>query len=94
LPADKPQLEVFTGREEKSPERSDGVVFQVLVGESGGEYGQNFESVLEHEQVAHEWERHRLDLSEWAGESVVIRFVADCGPDGNTVTDHARWGGA
>ena len=38
------------------------------------------------------WQRHAVDLSEWSGQTITLRFMADCGPDDNTVADHVHWG--
>jgi len=79
------RLEFFTGMGEKSPERSDGVVFQVSV---------DGEKVFEHTQKAFQWVPHTVPLAKWAGKTVTLRFVSDCGPNDNATTDHAHWGDA
>ena len=37
-------------------------------------------------------ESHRVSLTEFAGRKVRLKFVADCGPNDNSTTDHAHWG--
>jgi len=81
-------LELHTGMGEKSPAKSDGVVFSVTVGEVGGKA----RTLLEHTQTASRWERHRLSLAPWAGKTVVLTFTSDCGPKDNSTTDHSFWG--
>ncbi|MFP4055383.1 MAG: hypothetical protein ACLF0G_00765 [Candidatus Brocadiia bacterium] len=77
------RLDFFLGMGEKSPERSDGVTFRVLVG--GRE-------VFEHRQKASEWTHHTVSLARWAGQRVKLKFISDCGPDDDTTTDHSMWG--
>jgi len=81
-----------TGMSERAPGRSDGVVFRVLVGEkqSGGDVA--WTPVLEHQQVESVWKDHRVSLARWAGREVILKFVSDCGPKDNAVTDHSLWG--
>ncbi|NQT14737.1 MAG: hypothetical protein HQ582_18425, partial [Planctomycetes bacterium] len=88
------RLEFFTGMGEKSPERSDGVVFRLLVGEVEGEKTGNHEQVFEHSQKESKWIPHQVSLDRWAGRRVRLKFVADCGPNDNSTTDHAHWGDA
>ena len=84
------RLELYTGMGPKSPERSDGVWFKVLVAEASrpAEYTQ----VFEHSQKAFQWEPHQVSLAKFAGQRVRLKFVADCGPNDNSTTDHAHWG--
>jgi hypothetical protein len=88
------KLEFSTGMGEKSPERSDGVWFQVLVAPLDGEQGERFTMVFEHSQKEFEWKDHVVPLVDWAGKRVRLKFVADCGPKDNATTDHAYWGDA
>ncbi len=87
------RLEFLTGMGPKAPERSDGVVFQVVVAplSSEGTPGPA-DTVFEHSQVASRWVEHRVDVSRYAGQHVRLKFVADCGPKDHTTTDHAYWG--
>jgi len=80
------------GMGEKSPERSDGVTFAVDVAElAGGKVG-TFERIFETSQKAHEWTQHGVSLAKWAGKTVRLKFIADCGPKDNATTDQAKWG--
>ena len=45
------------------------------------------------QQKRHEWIPCSVSLSEWAGRKVLIKFVADCGPQNNSTTDQGFWGG-
>jgi hypothetical protein len=42
-----------------------------------------------HTSVA--WQEFAVDLSPWAGKTVVLRFETDCGPADNTTYDWAFW---
>lgn len=86
------ELRFSIGMGEKSPERSDGVWFKVYAAQVKdgivGPYAQIFET----SSKAHQWIPHRVPLAEYAGQQVRLKFVADCGPANNSVTDHAHWG--
>jgi hypothetical protein len=88
---EKAKLIFFTGMGEKSPARSDGVIFQVLAEQGdGGEYKKLFEA----RQIESKWIRREVDLKKFTGKKVVFKFVTDCGPKDHTATDHAFWAGA
>jgi hypothetical protein len=77
---------------EKSPRLSDGVSFQVYVADrSGGAVGQ-YRRVFEATTNQHQWLPQVVSLAPLAGKRVRLKFVADCGPNDHTVTDHAHWG--
>jgi hypothetical protein len=85
-------LSFHLGMGEKSPERSDGVTFAVDVAELlGGKVGK-FERVFEASQKAHEWTQHTVSLGKWAGKTVRLKFIADCGASNNATTDQGKWG--
>jgi len=84
------RLELYTGMGPKSPERSDGVWFKVLVADAND--ATKHTQIFEHSQKAFQWEFHRVSLTEFAGRTVRLKFVADCGPNDNSTTDHAHWG--
>ncbi|MHB8900108.1 MAG: hypothetical protein ACYC6Y_15270, partial [Thermoguttaceae bacterium] len=88
------KLEFSTGMGEKSPERSDGVWFQVFAAPLEGDGCGPFSKVFEHTQKDFAWTDHVVDLSGWAGKRVRLKFVADCGPHDNATTDQAYWGEA
>jgi len=92
LVPDGGRLEFFTGMGEKSPRRSDGVTFRVLVGEMSDRKTPQFKQVFEHTQVESSWIPHRVDLGEWAGRRVRLKFISDCGPNDKATTDHSHWG--
>ena len=86
------RLDFYTAMGPLSPERSDGVVFRVLVaGRVDGKPGQ-LQTVFEHTQKAHEWVHHTVPLTRWGGKTVRLRFVSDCGPKDKSTTDHSHWG--
>ncbi len=86
------RLELFTGMGEKSPERSDGVVFRVEVGQPAQGPMATYEKVFEHRQEADQWIRHEVPLDRWAGKRIVLKCISDCGPNDNATTDHSYWG--
>lgn len=86
------RLEFFTAMGEKSPERSDGIVFRVEIAAAASDKAAPWEPIFEHTQKAAEWIRHEVPLARWAGKRVVLKFVSDCGPNDNAVTDHSHWG--
>ena len=88
------KLQFSTGMGEKSPERSDGVWFQVLVAPLVGDGCGPFKKVFEQSQKEFAWKDHVVSLADWAGQRVRLKFVADCGPNDNATTDHAYWGEA
>ena len=86
------ELRFCVGMGEKSPERSDGVWFQVhaaIVEDSGvGQYVK----ISETSSKAHEWLPQTVSLQDYADKRVRLKFVADAGPDDDSTTDHAHWG--
>ncbi len=86
------QLCFSVGMGEKSPERSDGVQFQVygaVVKENAlGAYQKLFETTTNR----HQWLPQTVSLAPYAGQRVRLKFVADCGPHDNATTDQAYWG--
>ncbi len=85
------QLTFFTGMGPRSPGRSDGVTFRVLVAEVRDRLAGPFRQVFEHSQIESRWIEHRVSLADWAGKRVRLKFVSDCGPKDNAVADHSYW---
>lgn len=88
------ELRFSVGMGEKSPERSDGVRFEVHAapvkdGEPGS-YAKLFETTTKQ----HRWLPQTVSLRRYASQRVRLKFVADCGPRDNSTTDHGHWGGA
>jgi hypothetical protein len=89
---DDSELRFHLGMGPKSPEKSDGVWFRVLASEfSDGKPGA-FTQIFERSTKAHQWLEQSVPLAHYAGKRVRLKFVADCGPADNAVTDHGRWG--
>jgi len=80
-------LRFSIGMGELSPERSDGVVFQVLVRESDGPWEQLFTKTYNEFR----WQDEQVTLERWAGKVVTLRFATDAGPQDDSTTDHAAW---
>ena len=86
------ELRFSLGMGEKSPQRSDGLWFQVWAAELvDGRPGQPTK-LFEKSSKAHEWIPCRVPLAQYTGKRVRLKFVADCGPRDNAVTDHGLWG--
>ena len=79
-------LHFYTGLS-PAPHPSDGVTFRVEL-DNGGERTVLFDT----HQQEFAWVARQVELGAWAGKTVTLRFVTDCGPDDNTVADHAHWG--
>ena len=98
--ADVPQegrLVFLTGMGSKSPQRSDGVWFRVLLADltdTKNERPVEYRQIFEHSQKESRWMPHEVSLADWAGRRVSLKFVADCGPHDNSTTDHAYWADA
>ncbi|MBN2450860.1 MAG: hypothetical protein JXR77_10755 [Lentisphaeria bacterium] len=75
-----------------SPERSDGVWFRVLAAELTGEGPGEFTVLAETATREHAWLPQSVDLGAYGDRAVRLKFLADCGPADNAVTDHASWG--
>jgi hypothetical protein len=91
VPADA-ELRFHLGMGPKSPEKSDGVWFRVFAAKlTAGKPGP-FTQIFERSTKAHQWLEQSVPLARYAGKRVRFKFVADCGPADNAVTDHGRWG--
>jgi hypothetical protein len=87
------ELRFWIGMGEKSPERSDGVCFQVLAAVTSSDGAGNYVKLFEAITKQHKWLPHSVSLSQFAGKRLRLKFIADCGPNDNATTDHAHWGG-
>jgi len=83
-------LRFAIGMGQKSPERSDGVLFRVLVLDP--ENPEKSSVVFERRYNAFRWEDHEVSLARWAEKRIVLRFVSDAGPRDDSTTDHSAWG--
>jgi len=86
------RLEFFLGMGEKAPTRSDGVTFKVFIAERHDDHTEPYTRIFESAQVASRWTPHAVSLARWGGKTVRLKFVSDCGPNGNATTDHSYWG--
>lgn len=86
------ELRFFIGMGEKSPERSDGVLFEVYAAEVAGDGTGPYRRLFSELTNRHQWLPRTVALDEFAGKRVRLKFVADCGPNDNATTDHAHWG--
>jgi len=86
------ELRFSLGMGEKSPERSDGVWFEVWAAEIADGKVAEFTKLFAQDTKAHEWTACRVSLEKYAGRSVRLKFVADCGPRDHAVTDQGLWG--
>lgn len=68
----------------------DGILFRIaVVGEDGDE-----KTATEKVQLEHAWSQISGDLSQWAGQRIRVKLVADCGTKDNTSGDWACWADA
>lgn len=91
------ELSFQLGMGPKSPERSDGVWFEVWAAPwqaEGAERGawDEFRKIFAQTTKEHRWLPQRVPLADWAGKRVRLKFIADCGPRDNATTDHGFWG--
>lgn len=86
------ELRFQLGMAAKSPERSDGVWFQVWVAELQAGQAGEFRQLFELSTKVHQWLPQAVPLADWAGKRVRLKFVADCGPADNSTTDQGFWG--
>ncbi len=86
------ELRFSIGMGALSPERSDGVRFEVHLAEVGDDAVGEFTKIFEATSNQHQWLPQTVSLANLAGKRVRLKFVADCGPRDNATTDHAHWG--
>jgi hypothetical protein len=92
LPQRDYDLRFSLGMSAKAPERSDGLWFKIFVAEVRDGAPGEFKQVFEQSTRAHAWIPCSVPLSPWAGKKVILKFVADCGPQNNATTDQGYWG--
>jgi hypothetical protein len=86
------ELRFSMGMGPLSPQRSDGVWFQVHVGEVVGDRPLAYTKIFEQATNQHRWMAQVVSLEDYSGKLVRLKFVADCGPRDDATTDHAHWG--
>jgi hypothetical protein len=86
------ELRFLIGMGELSPQRSDGVCFQVHVAEAANGQPSEFRKIFEATSNQYQWLPQAVSLAPFAGKRMRLKFVADCGPNDNATTDHAHWG--
>lgn len=65
----------------------DGILFRIAVIDENG-----VETVVaERQWIEHAWSALEADLSQWAGQRIRIKLIADVGPNDNSVGDWACW---
>ncbi len=89
--AEDRELRFNIGMGPKSPERSDGVQFEVHVAEISHERTGPYKELFRHTTNQHKWSAHAISLARYAGKDLRFKFVADCGPHDDATTDHAHW---
>ena len=82
IPPAPARIAFLTGLGDTAKSPSDGITYSIDV---------DGEEIFSQHHAAKQWESHVIDVSDWAGQTVVLRFTADCGPDNNTVADHGGW---
>ena len=86
------ELRFSLGMGELSPERSDGVRFEVHAAVTDGDADPDYVKIFEATTNQHHWLPQTVSLASLANRRVQFKFVADCGPQDDATTDHARWG--
>ena len=86
------ELRFAVGMGPLSPQRSDGVWFQVYGAEVRGGAAGEYQQLFSTSTNQHRWTRRTVPLQAHAGQRLRLKFVADCGPQNNATTDHAHWG--
>ncbi len=84
-------LTYAVGMGPKSPERSDGVWFQVFAAELQEDAPGAYRKLAETATKAHAWLPQTVPLEAFAGRRIRLKFVADPGPKDHAVADHAHW---
>jgi len=69
---------------------SDGVLFRVWVGQKPD--GSDARVVFERFTASKTWEDHRVDLTPWAGKTILLRLESHPGPKRDTTCDLSYWG--
>lgn len=86
-----PDLHYSIGMGPRSPERSDGVWFSVHAAVIENGQAGPYRLLQESSTKAHEWTEKAVSLESYAGKTIRLKFIADCGPNDNSTTDHAYW---
>ena len=86
------ELRFSIGMGELSPQRSDGVRFEVHAAEVGNGKVGGYAKIFEHTTNQHQWLPQAVSLSSFGKKRIRLKFIADCGPKDNATTDHAHWG--
>jgi len=87
-------LAYSVGMGAKSPQRSDGVWFRVEAARVVDGKPGTYRRIDEVSTKEHRWIERRASLEAFAGATVRLALVADCGPADDTTTDHAYWADA
>jgi hypothetical protein len=90
VPKGKSELTFAIGIPEEHAPRSDGVVFKIGVIGTKGKEEQVFEKMWSADRNRG-WDENRVDMSKYAGQTVQVVVTVDCGPNDNTLNDHAAW---
>lgn len=89
LPHAPTTIRAMVGKRNGS-DAGDGILFRIAV--SGKEAGETI--VAEKIQLEHAWSELSGDLAPWAGQSIRVKLIADCGTNDNTSGDWASWADA
>jgi hypothetical protein len=89
LPAEPPAAFRASVCKGDGSDMGDGILYKIAVVDEAGE-----ETIVgEQTVINHEWLEIEGDLSDWAGRTVRIKLIADCGPNDDTTGDWAGWAG-
>lgn len=95
LPKDHPRLQFAIGFDSEAVKRgiTDGAEFRVFVTDKNGRQLLKFGRFMDPVSVVADrvWLRVQLDMSEFAGQDVVIQLSVEPGPKSNSADDRAAW---
>ncbi|MDO4576403.1 MAG: hypothetical protein Q4D98_14440 [Planctomycetia bacterium] len=79
-------LDAFVGKRTGS-DMGDGIFYKINI-----VAGEKTTTVAETSVLVYEWRPLSADLTPWAGQTVRLQIVTDCGPENNTHGDWGVWG--
>ncbi|QDV64754.1 hypothetical protein [Crateriforma conspicua] len=74
-----------------SPQRSDGVRFMIEATVLSNGHRSVTQTIFDETTNEHSWLHRSVPLDDFAGNRIRLRFLADCGINDNSTTDHASW---
>ena len=89
LPAEPATFDFWLGmRNAPGLDASDGSTYKVVVIDASGKAHDLFSQ----HYTPRDWKHATVDLAQFAGQTVRLKLITDCGPKDNTIADHTLWG--